>query len=113
MRYLKQLQDYVLSNLQDENMTPTSIAAANHMSPRYVHMLFAQTGVSVSSWIKAQRLARCGEDLRSRAYRDNGVAEIACAWGFNDPTHFSRAFKQQFGMNPREYRERARSDTTK
>lgn len=113
MRYLKQLQDYVLLNLQDENMTPTSIAAANRMSPRYVHMLFAQTGASVSSWIKAQRLARCSEDLRSRAYRDAGVAEIAYAWGFSDPTHFSRAFKQQFGMNPREYRERARSDTMK
>jgi AraC-like DNA-binding protein len=112
-RYLKQLQDYVLSNLQDENMTPGSIAAANHMSPRYVHMLFAQTGISVSSWIKEQRLARCGEDLRSWTYRDASVAEIAYAWGFSDPTHFSRAFKQQFGLNPRAYREQARSNSSK
>ena len=107
MRYLKQLQDYVLLNLHDDKLTPTSIAAANHMSPRYVHMLFAQTQVSVSSWIKTQRLARCAEDLRSRIYRDTGVAEIAYAWGFSDPSHFSRAFKQQFGLNPREYREQA------
>ena len=113
MRYLKQLQDYVLSNLPDQNMTPTSIAVANQMSPRYVHMLFAQTGVSVSAWIKAQRLARCSEDLRSRTYRDTGVAEIAYAWGFSDPTHFSRAFKQRFGVNPREYREQARPVTPK
>jgi AraC-like DNA-binding protein len=112
-RYLKQLQDYVLANLQDENMTPSSIGVANHMSARYVHMLFAQTGMSVSSWVKAQRLARCSEDLRGKTYRDVSVAEIAYAWGFSDPTHFSRAFKQQFGVTPREYREHARSGLAK
>lgn len=106
-RYLQQLQDYVLLHLQDAELSPTSIAAANHMSPRYVHLLFAQTGISVSAWIKLQRLTRCAEDLRSRAYRDAGVAEIAYAWGFSDPAHFSRAFKQQFGLNPREYREQS------
>lgn len=105
IRYLKQLQDYVLLHLQDEDLSPTTIATANHMSPRYVHMLFAQTGVSVSSWIKAQRLIRCAEDLRSKPYRDTGVAEIGYAWGFCDRAYFSRAFKLQFGMNPREYRE--------
>lgn len=107
MRYLKQLQDYILANLQDESLTPTRIAEANHMSPRYVHMLFAQIDVSVSTWIRRQRLERCKEDLCSRAYRDTGIAEIAYAWGFNDATHFSRAFKQQFGINPRECRERS------
>lgn len=112
-RYLMQLQAYILANLRDENLTPSGIAAANHMSPRYVHMLFAQTGVSVSSWIKAQRLARCSEGLLLRACRDTGVAEIAYAWGFSDPAHFSRAFKQKFGVTPSEYRERARSATAK
>lgn len=104
MRYLQRLQDYVLTNLQDENLSPCSIAAANHMSARYVHMLFAPTGMSVSAWIRTQRLIRCGEDLRSHRHRETGVAEIAYAWGFGDPTHFSRVFKQQFGVTPSEYR---------
>ncbi len=107
LRYLAQLQDYILRHLQDDDLSPTRIAAAHHMSARYVHMLFAQTGVSVSAWIRAQRLARCAEDLRSRAHRDTGVAEIAYAWGFCDPAHFSRVFKQRFGVNPRDYREQA------
>jgi AraC-like DNA-binding protein len=104
-RYLKQLQDHILANLQDEQLSPTRIAAANNMSPRYVHLLFAQIGVSASAWIRTQRLERCREDLRSRGYRDSSVAEIAYAWGFSDPSHFSRAFKQQYGVGPREYRE--------
>lgn len=105
LRYLKQLQDYILANLQDEHLSPTSIAAANSMSPRYVHMLFAQIGVSASSWIRTQRLERCRDDLRSRAYRDCGIAEIAYTWGFSDPSHFTRIFKRQYGLGPREYRE--------
>jgi len=105
LRYLKQLQDYILANLQDEHLSPTSIAAANKMSPRYVHLLFAQIGVSASSWIRTQRLERCRDDLRGRAYRDCGVAEIAYGWGFTDPSHFTRVFKQQYGVGPREYRE--------
>ena len=105
LRYLKQLQDYILANLQDERLSPTSIAAANHMSPRYVHMLFAQIGISASSWIRTQRLERCRDDLRSRAYRDCSIAEVAYTWGFTDPSHFTRIFKQQYGLGPREYRE--------
>ena len=105
LRYLKQLQDYILANLQDERLSPTSIAAANHMSPRYVHMLFAQIGISTSSWIRTQRLERCRDDLRSRAYRDCSIAEVAYTWGFTDPSHFTRIFKQQYGLGPREYRE--------
>ncbi|WP_137732959.1 helix-turn-helix domain-containing protein [Pseudaquabacterium pictum] len=105
MRYLKQLQDYILANLQDEQLSPTTVATANNMSPRYVHMLFAQIGVSASSWIRQQRLERCRDDLRSRTYRDCSVAEIAYTWGFADPSHFTRIFKQQFGVGPRAYRE--------
>lgn len=104
-RYLSQLQNYILANLQDESLTPTSIALANNMSPRYVHMLFAQIGVSASAWIRTQRLDRCKDDLRSRAYRNCSIAEVAYTWGFADPSHFTRIFKQRYGVAPREYRE--------
>jgi AraC-like DNA-binding protein len=105
LRTLKQLQDYILAHLQDEHLSPTRLAAANHMSPRYVHLLFAQIGVSASTWIREQRLERCRDDLRHRAHRDCSIAEIAYAWGFSDPSHFTRVFKQRFGVGPREYRE--------
>jgi len=47
------------------------------------------------------RLARARELLdRSRL----NVAEVARASGFCDPFHFSRVFKREFGVSPRNYR---------
>ncbi|MFM0166441.1 helix-turn-helix domain-containing protein [Paraburkholderia sediminicola] len=34
------------------------------------------------------------------------IAEVAYSWAFSDNTHFSRAFKQEYGMSPRDYRAR-------
>jgi AraC-like DNA-binding protein len=33
------------------------------------------------------------------------ISDIAAAVGFVEPTHFSRDFKQQFGMSPTKYRD--------
>jgi len=104
-RYLKQLQDHALRHLQDEHLSPASIAAANHMSPRYVHQLFGQCGVSVSAWIRQQRLERCREALESPAHRHSAVADIAYAWGFADPAHFARVFRSRYGASPSAWRE--------
>lgn len=103
-QYLKRIQDYVLDRLQDVELTPTSISRAHGISPRYLHMLFAQTGQSVSAYIRQQRLERCREALASASYKERSVAEIAYQWGFNDPAHFSRVFKSCFGRSPSEYR---------
>jgi AraC-like DNA-binding protein len=35
------------------------------------------------------------------------VTEIAYKWGFSGQAQFSRAFKAQFGVPPRKYREQA------
>lgn len=103
-QYLKRIQDYILDHLQDERLSPGSIAEAHHISPRYLHLLFAQTDQSVSSHIRQQRLERCREALESPAFRTRGVAEIAYQWGFADPAHFSRIFKRQFGRAPSDLR---------
>lgn len=106
-RYLRQLQDYILAHLQDETLSPMGIAAANHMSLRYVHMLFAQTNTGVASWIRQQRLERCRQALESCAFHDVSVSEIAHQWAFTDPSHFARVFRLQYGCSPSEWREQA------
>ena len=104
-RYLSQLQAYALRNLQDEELSPASIAKANNMSARYVHLLFAQMGTTVSAWVRQQRLERCREALKSPAHCNSSVSEIAYSWGFTDPSHFSRVFKTTYGISPTGCRE--------
>jgi AraC-like DNA-binding protein len=99
-QHLQRVKDYVLDHLQDEDLSPTTIARAHHISPRYLHLLFAQTSQSVSAYIREERLLRCRESLRNAAYRERSVAEVAYQWGFNDPAHFSRVYKQRFGETP-------------
>jgi AraC-like DNA-binding protein len=99
-QHLQRVKDYVLDHLQDEDLSPTTIARAHHISPRYLHLLFAQTSQSVSAYIREERLLRCRESLANAAYRERSVAEIAYQWGFNDPAHFSRVYKQRFGETP-------------
>jgi AraC-like DNA-binding protein len=99
-QHLQRVKDYVLDHLQDEDLSPTTIARAHHISPRYLHLLFAQTSQSVSAYIREERLLRCRESLGNAAYRERSVAEIAYQWGFNDPAHFSRVYKQRFGETP-------------
>jgi AraC-like DNA-binding protein len=99
-QHLQRVKDYVLDHLQDEDLSPTTLARAHHISPRYLHLLFAQTSQSVSAYIREERLLRCRESLSNAAYRERSVAEIAYQWGFNDPAHFSRIYKQRFGETP-------------
>lgn len=103
-QYLLRLQNYIVDHLQQEQLSPASIAKAHNISERYLHLLFSQTGTSVSDFIREQRLNRCREALTNPAYGSVCVAEIAHRWGFPAPAHFSRIFKRRFGLSPRDAR---------
>jgi AraC-like DNA-binding protein len=101
------VQDYILQHLHDEWLNPAAIAAANHMSLRYLHMLFHHADATVSGWIQERRLLQCRETLTDSAFSHLGVADIGYRWGFNSASHFSRAFKDRFGESPGAVRQRA------
>ena len=50
------------------------------------------------------RLEACGNALRNPHFRNDSVSEIAYRWGFNDLSHFNRAFRSRFGIPPRQWR---------
>ncbi|UIX32188.1 hypothetical protein [Streptomyces sp. GQFP] len=60
---LCRIQEYVLDHLGDPRLAPDRIAAAHHISTRYLHRLFERLELTVTAWIKAQRLERCRRDL--------------------------------------------------
>ena len=101
---LRTVQQWIERNLNSDRLDPESIAAANHISVRYVHKLFHDAGTSVSRWVKERRLERCRQDLLDPRLSHQTVSVIASRWGFYDAASFSRSFKQAYGASPREFR---------
>ncbi|MFB6893506.1 helix-turn-helix domain-containing protein [Kitasatospora sp. NPDC056327] len=100
---LERVKDHILRNLRDPGLSPSGIAEANHMSLRLLHKLFQQEGVSLGTWIRTQRLERCSRDLLRPMAEELGVAGIARRWGFANSSHFSRTFREAYGVSPRDW----------
>jgi AraC-like DNA-binding protein len=96
--------NFIESHLHDPDLTPTRIAEACKMTPRYLHHLFSDQDETVARYILRRRLEACSRALVSNAQRGRTVISIAFDYGFNSPTHFGRVFRTKFGMSPREYR---------
>jgi AraC-like DNA-binding protein len=96
--------NYIEAYLRDPDLTPTRIAAACKMTPRYLHHLFSDQDETVARYILQRRLDACARALLSDAQRNRTVTAIAFDHGFNSPTHFGRAFRAKFGKTPQEFR---------
>jgi AraC-like DNA-binding protein len=95
---------YADAHLGDPALSPGMIAAAHYVSVRHLHTAFEPTGISVARWIRERRLERCRAELRDPAHAQETVATIAARWGLVDSSHFSRVFRQAYGMSPRDFR---------
>ncbi len=97
---LTQVKAYILHHLDDPKMSLARIAKANKISLRYLHLLFHKTGQTAGKFMQEQRLKRCHRDLQNPLMKNRKIADIAQSWGFEDATHFSRAFKKIYGTRP-------------
>ncbi|MEV5841331.1 MULTISPECIES: helix-turn-helix domain-containing protein [unclassified Streptomyces] len=104
---LGRIEAYILHHLCDRDLTPDRIAAAHHISTRYLHRLFQRQELTVAAWIKAQRLARCRHDLADPGLCRLPVHAIAARWGFAQSADFSRAFRAAYGTTPTGFRSSA------
>ncbi|WP_065754989.1 helix-turn-helix domain-containing protein [Bradyrhizobium paxllaeri] len=102
---LYRLKNHILTHLADPELSLPRAAAAVGISPRYASDLMADEQTSFRGYVQTQRLERCKRDLADPACQARHIGEIAFAWGFNDLAHFSRIFRQRFGVSPREWRE--------
>ncbi|WP_166459297.1 helix-turn-helix domain-containing protein [Amycolatopsis pithecellobii] len=93
---------YIRAHLADPALGPEPIARELLASLRTLHAAFEDSGDTVASFIRRTRLARCREDLADPS--GGSVTEIAFRWGFSDATHFSQAFKREYGISPRDVR---------
>lgn len=100
---LERAKRMITSRLVDRSLTPEAICCEIGISRSRLYRLFEPLG-GVAAYIRHQRLVRTRsaissiEDVRP-------ISRIAEEWGFDDPSAFSRAFKHEFGMTPKEVRE--------
>jgi AraC-like DNA-binding protein len=104
---LGRVQEHILAHLGDPALSAATIAAAFRFSPRYLHRLFEEFGVTVGTWIRERRLMAARSDLASRTLAGYSITQIAMRHGFADASHFSHAFRDAFGLSPRDYRQTA------
>ena len=89
-------------------MDANAIARGVNLSPRHVYELFSEDEQSLMKSVWTKRLELCKRDLAEPRLQSKTVGEIAFTWGFSNVSHFSRAFKAEFGLGPREFRKSAR-----
>lgn len=98
------IREYIEANLADPLLSPATIAAAHFISTRHLHNVFHESGTTVASWIRSQRLEGARRDLRDPLHAGKSVGAVAAHWGFLDAAHFSRTFRDAFGVPPSDWR---------
>ena len=85
--------------------TLTDLARQSGLSPYHFLRIFEQvTGLTPHQYVRRLRLAEAAVRLSSG---DEKALDIAIDCGFNDASNFSRAFRAEVGMTPRDFRTRS------
>ena len=102
--YLKMAISKVESKLADETYDFDLFAQDMSSSRSTLHRkLKSLTGLSPWEFIRNIRLKHAAQMMKNNV---GSISEIAFKVGFNDPKYFSRCFKAEFGMTPKEFQEK-------
>src|SRR5262245_46120491 len=98
---LKDVQRYIRDHI-DEPLDRGVLAAVAGFSVPHFHRIFtASMGESAASYIRRVRMESAGRKLRAGAV---DITQVALAAGYDSHAAFGKAFKQQFGLSPSEFR---------
>jgi transcriptional regulator GlxA family with amidase domain len=61
-------------------------------------MLFSDKGTTISDYIRHARLQNCRHELETQVGKS--ITDVAFSWGFSSSSHFSRVFREHFGIVP-------------
>lgn len=104
-RHVNRLADWLALRWRTDGVGPVGVgelASGVGLSPGHLSRICrAEFGVGPAEVVELLRLGRAAVLLR----RSNlSVGQVADACGFVDPFHFSRRFRQAYGVPPRTYR---------
>ena len=95
MRYIR---EHITEPLDRETLADV----AGFSVPHFHRVFTAHVGESAIGYVRRLRLERAARKLRMGAV---DITEVALAAGYDTHAAFSKAFKQQFGLSPSEFRQ--------
>lgn len=101
-KFEKLLKDYFDNDLQVDNGLPSVQYCSSQlcMSPNYLSDVIKKTtGETANRYIKRYMI----QLAKNRLVSGMNSSEVAYSLGFDYPQHFSRLFKREEGMTPKEY----------
>lgn len=100
-RIIQTAKQYIQEHFH-ENIKLEDVAEQVYLAPTYFGVLFKkEAGDSFSSYLTMVRMEKAKEFLKDSRYN---IAEVANATGYQDKRYFSKLFKEQVGVTPKEYR---------
>ena len=99
--FVDKLRGLIDASISDSTLNINALSSEMCMSrASFFRKIKSLTGGTPNSFILIYRLNRATGMIRSREYRLNEVADLL---GFSSQSHFSRCFKQHFGITPKDY----------
>ena len=100
LQFVEHVQQILIDNMSDESFSIDSMAGMMNMSrSSFYRKLKSLTGQSPVDFLKSQRITRGAALLLEGFF----VTEVAVKVGFSSSSYFTKCFKQQFEMLPKEY----------
>lgn len=97
----RNLISYIEEHLE-EDLSLDSLAGTFYVSKYHIAHLFKENlGLSLHQYILKKRLSLC----RDAILGGSDINDAAMLCGFGDYSSFYRAFKKEYGVSPREYKE--------
>ena len=99
--YIKEAINYIEQNFQN-NISIEDIATVCGINRSYLGKIFRNSiGRSPQEFLMNYRMVKATELLKLTSL---SIADISSAVGYENQLHFSRAFKNIYGVSPREWR---------
>lgn len=103
--YIHEALNFMEHNFQND-ISVEEVAAVCGLNRSYFGKIFKQAvGKSPQEFLLSYRMAKAAELLKLTQF---SIGDISQAVGYDNQLHFSRAFKNIYGVSPREWRNRNR-----
>jgi DNA-binding response OmpR family regulator len=100
--FITKMNDFIKMNVDNPKFSVEDLADKLNVSRVQLYRkVKAIIGINISDHINNVKLEKAAELLKSN---EMNISEIAYSLGFSSPNYFSTAFKNKFGISPKEYK---------